>query len=63
MPNNMISISAAELEKLKELAKKLALEKSYQQLVIQLMSRISEASGLNNVIDHMLRSIVDVIGG
>ena len=59
----MISISVTELNRLKERAKKLALDKSYQQLVMQLMSRMSEATGLNNVIDNMLHSIVDVIGG
>lgn len=63
MPNNLISISVAELNRLKERTRKLALDKSYQQLVMQLMSKMSEASGLENVIDHMLYSIVDVIGG
>lgn len=63
MSDDMISISVAELNKLKERAKKLALDKSYQQLVMQLMSKMNEASGLDNVIDNMLHSIVDVIGG
>ncbi len=63
MSDDMISISVAELNRLKERAKKLAIDKSYQQLVMQLMSRMSEASGLDNVIDNMLHSIVDVIGG
>ncbi len=63
MPDDMINISVTELNRLKERARKLALDKSYQQLVMQLMSRMSEASGLDNVIDNMLNSIVDVIGG
>jgi signal transduction histidine kinase/DNA-binding NarL/FixJ family response regulator len=63
MPNDMINISVAELNRLKERTRKLALDKSYQQLVMQLMSKMSETSGLENVIDHMLHSIVDVIGG
>jgi signal transduction histidine kinase/DNA-binding response OmpR family regulator len=63
MPNDIVCISVAELDRLKERAKKLALDKSYQQLVMQLMSKISEVSGLENVIDNMLHSIVDVIGG
>jgi signal transduction histidine kinase/DNA-binding NarL/FixJ family response regulator len=63
MPDDMISISVTELNKLKERAKKLALDKSYQQLVMQLMNKINETSGLDNVIDNMLHSIVDVIGG
>ncbi|MEE7625554.1 ATP-binding protein [Methylobacter sp. Wu8] len=63
MPNELITIPAAEWNKLKQRATKLALDKSNQQLVMQLMSKMSEASGLENVIDNMLRSIVDVIGG
>ena len=63
MTEEMVSISVTELERLKERAKKLALDKSYQQLVMQLMHRMSEASGLDNVIDNMLHAVVDVIGG
>jgi signal transduction histidine kinase/CheY-like chemotaxis protein len=63
MSDDMITISVAELNRLKERARKLALDKSYQQLVMQLMSKIGEVSGLENVIDHMLYSIIDVIGG
>lgn len=59
----MISISASELDRLKQRTKKLAFDKSYQQLVMQLMSKMSEASGLENVIDNLLHAIVDVIGG
>lgn len=63
MPNELITIPVAEWNKLKQRANKLALDKSNQQLVMQLMRKMSEASGLENVIDNMLRSIVDVIGG
>ncbi|CAG1020703.1 two-component system, sensor histidine kinase [Patescibacteria group bacterium] len=63
MTDEMVNISLAELERLKERAKKLALDKSYQQLVMQLMNRMSEATGLDNVIGNMLQAIVDVIGG
>lgn len=63
MSDELITLPVAELEKLKERAKKLALDKSYQQLVMQLMNKMGEASGLENVIDAMLRAIVDVIGG
>jgi signal transduction histidine kinase/DNA-binding response OmpR family regulator len=52
-----------ELERLKQRAKKLAMEKSYLQLIIQLMSRISTVSGLENTIDNLLHAVVDVIGG
>jgi signal transduction histidine kinase/DNA-binding NarL/FixJ family response regulator len=63
MPNELMTISVAEWNKLKQRATKLALDKSHQQLVMQLMRKMSEASGLENVIDNMLHSIVDVIGG
>ncbi len=56
-------MSNDELEKLRQRAKKLAVEKSYLQLIIQLMSRISMVSGLENTIDNLLHSVVDVIGG
>ncbi len=63
MSDELMTISVAEWNKLKQRATKLALDKSNQQLVMQLMSKMGEASGLENVIDNMLRSIVDVIGG
>jgi signal transduction histidine kinase/DNA-binding NarL/FixJ family response regulator len=56
-------MSNDELEKLKQRARKLAMEKSYLQLIIQLMSRISAVSGLENTIDNLLHAVVDVIGG
>lgn len=63
MPNELMTLPVAEWNKLKQRATKLALDKSNQQLVMQLMRRMGEASGLENIIDNMLRSIVDVIGG
>lgn len=63
MSDELITIPIAEWNRLKQRTNKLALDKSNQQLVMQLMSRMGEASGLDNVIDNMLRSIVDVIGG
>ncbi len=52
-----------ELESLKQRAKKLAMEKSYLQLIIQLMGRISTVSGLENTIDNLLHAVIDVLGG
>ncbi len=63
MSDEHMIIPVAEWEKLKQRATKLALDKSYQQLVMQLMGKVSGVSGLDNVVDNMLRSIVDVIGG
>jgi signal transduction histidine kinase/DNA-binding NarL/FixJ family response regulator len=59
----MVEISQEQLDKLKERAKKLATEKSYLQLLIQLISKISSVSGLEDTIDKLLQEIVDVIGG
>jgi signal transduction histidine kinase/CheY-like chemotaxis protein len=38
-------------------------QKSYLQLIIQLMSRISTVSGLEDTIDNMLHAVIDVLGG
>ncbi|NTV13588.1 MAG: PAS domain S-box protein [Desulfobulbaceae bacterium] len=46
-----------------ERARKLALEKSYLQLVIRLMSRVGGATRLDDTIEALLRNILDVIGG
>ncbi len=56
-------MSDNEIDALKQRAKKLALEKSYLQLIIQLISRVSGISGLDNTIDKLLHAVVDVIGG
>ena len=63
MSDEMMTLPTAEWDKLQQRATRLALDKSNQQLVMQLMSKVSEVSGLENVIDNMLHSIVDVIGG
>jgi PAS domain S-box-containing protein len=59
----MITIAKAEWENLEERAKKLAVDKSYLQLIIRLMSKINAIPGLDNTVENMLRNIVDVIGG
>jgi signal transduction histidine kinase/CheY-like chemotaxis protein len=59
----MVEIEQEKLDNLKERAKKLAIEKSYLQLIVQLMSKISTVSGLEDTIDNLLRQVVDVIGG
>lgn len=59
----MISISREEKERLEERVRKSAMEKSYLQLIIRLMNRISMVTGLENVIENMLREIAGVIGG
>jgi PAS domain S-box-containing protein len=59
----MISIARDELERLEERARKGALDKSYLQLIIRLMNQVSAASGLEGMVECMLRNILDVIGG
>ncbi|ATX78676.1 PAS domain S-box-containing protein [Mariprofundus aestuarium] len=56
-------LSAQEVEQLQARAKKLAMEKSYFQLVMQMITRISETPGLENVIDSMLLNTMNVLGG
>jgi signal transduction histidine kinase len=58
-----VTIPAGKLVYLEERAKKLALEKSYMQLVMRMMNRVSAASGLEDTISCMLRNTLDVVGG
>lgn len=59
----MVTIASEELERLKARASKCSMDKSYLQLVIRLMNRVSAASGLDGTVDSMMRNILDVIGG
>jgi PAS domain S-box-containing protein len=59
----MISIPRDDLVKLETRLKKLAMEKSYLQLVNNLMSRLSEVPGVEAVIENMLRLVLDNLGG
>ena len=61
--SEMIAIASDELQRLKERASECSMDKSYLQLVIRLMNRVSAASGLEDTIDTMLRNILDVVGG
>ncbi len=59
MPNN----NEDAIQKLQQRVKKLAAEKSYLQLILQLISKINTVSGLENTIDNLLHAVMDVIGG
>jgi len=61
--SEMISITQEEKQRLEARARKSALDKSYLQLIIRLMSRVSATSGLENLINNLLRGVADVIGG
>jgi len=58
-----VTIPAGKLVYLEERARKLAQEKSYLQLVMRLINRVSSASGLEDTVDCMMRNILDVVGG
>ncbi len=52
-----------DVEHLKERIRKLATDKSHLQLVLNLMSKVNAASGLDSVIDALLKNVLEVIGG
>ncbi len=52
-----------EVASLKERVRKLAAEKSYLQLVVELMNRLSKTPGLENTIASMLACVSESIGG
>jgi len=61
--SEMTTLPTAELTNLQERVKRLANDKSYLQLIIRLMNRMSAVPGLDNSVENMLRNVVDVIGG
>lgn len=52
-----------QLARLEERARRLAEEKSYLQLVNDLMIKLSEVPGLDNIVEGILRLILDNLGG
>lgn len=62
MPENA-TISPDELAILKERTRKLAQDKSYLQLIMNLMTKVSAAQGLDSLVEALLGNILDVIGG
>ena len=53
-----------QVEHLQRRARTLALEKSYLELVVRLMSRTTAATGgVEDVVETLLRNVLDVIGG
>lgn len=61
--SNVAATSVEELSCLKERVRKLALDKSYLQLIINLMNKVSAAQGLDSLVEALPRNILDVIGG
>jgi len=59
----MTTIAQDELENLRERARKLAMEKSYLQIVNDLMMKLSAVAGLENTVDGITRLLLENIGG
>ena len=62
MPKKL-SDSAEELEHLKIRVRRMAKEKSYFQLMMNMMNRLHPVSGLQNIADKLLEIITDNLGG
>ena len=60
---DMISIPREELDRLQERTRRLAQEKSYLQLVSDLMNSVTTVPGLENTVETIVRLILDNIGG
>ena len=61
--SEMISMPKIEMERLQERVRKMAGEKSYLQLVNNLMNRLSTVPGLESTVDAIVHLILDNIGG
>ncbi len=59
----MITVPRDKFENLQERVKKLANDKSYLQLISNMMQKISAVSGLENTIEALLRIVLNCIGG
>ena len=52
-----------EVAGLKQRLQNLAAEKSNVELVVRMITNLSEVSGLESLVDHVLKSIMDTVGG
>jgi PAS domain S-box-containing protein len=59
----MTTLATDALARCEERARKLARDKSYLQLVNNLMLRLSEVTGVETVVENMLRILLDNLGG
>jgi PAS domain S-box-containing protein len=59
----MVSITKEELDALKDRNRRLALDKSYLQLIIHMIGRLGAVESLDNVVLAIPRIILDSIGG
>jgi len=61
--DEIVRMPKTELERLQERAQRLSMEKSYLQLVNNLMNNLSSMPGLENTVERIIRLILDSIGG
>jgi hypothetical protein len=61
--DEMISISREKLARLEDRVRKLAIEKSYLQLVNNSMNDLTSVPGLENTVEAILRIILNALGG
>ena len=59
----MTNIAQDELARCQERTRRLAKDKSYLQLVNNLMMQLSQARGVESVVENMLRLLLDNLGG
>lgn len=59
----MINIAKEDLENLESRVRRLALDKSYLQLVINLINKLSNVQGLENIVETISKLVLETIGG
>lgn len=61
--SEMITVPKDEWLNLHTRLKKMAAEKSYSQLIYMLVKKLSDVSGLENVVEKILHTVIESIGG
>jgi PAS domain S-box-containing protein len=61
--SEVVHLARTELSHLEERAARLAREKAHLQLLIRLMGTLGAAQGLDEVIEALLRNVLDAVGG
>lgn len=63
MSTELVTMPAAELAELRERLAELARKKSHLELVTVMFSKLSTVVGLENVVSHILKVLMETIGG
>lgn len=61
--SEMITVPQDEWLHLQARLKKMAVEKSYSQLIYTLVKKLSDVSGLENVVENIVHTVIESIGG